>query len=283
MRESIRISCGVSLSPFTTFGIGGKAKRLIEVGDADALEKLDLNGDVFVMGGGSNLLVGDGGFNGDVVRFVCDDAELRSLGDGAFYASGGSRLPLLSRKALSMSLSGLEWAAGIPGTLGGALKMNASAYDRSIGDVVEYADIFFRGKRVRLDRNELGLSYRSSEFDGIVLGAALRLESANPQNIAQSMESFRRKRRESQPSGKSAGCIYKAHAGIPAYRYISGARLAGLKRGDAVVSTKHANFIINEGNAQASDVLALMEEIERAVENEYGVKLTREVKLIGEF
>ena len=282
MCESIRVFRNVPLGRYTTFGIGGRARKLITVCEPEAIAGV-VTDRTFIFGGGSNLLVGDGGVKGDIVRFVSDRAELKPLGGDVYYASGCMRLPLLAKAALESSLSGLEWAVGIPGTLGGAVKMNAGAYGSCIGDSLKFADVLIGGKSVRREREGLKLSYRSSETGGIVLGAALKLSKADREDIAFTMKQNAAKRRATQPLGKSAGCIYKAHCGIPAYRYIVGAGLVGLRHGDAVVSAKHANFIVNDGHARAADVVYIMDEIERIVESEYGVRLEREVKLIGDF
>ena len=284
MCESVRVLYDASLKPFTTFGLGGKAKRLVLLGSGSALKKvLGSERDAVVVGGGSNLLIGDGGVSSAVVRFVSDKAELEKVGDGVFYASGAAFLPRLARRAGELSLGGLEFACGIPGTLGGAVKQNAGAYGGDISSVIEYADVYSDGETKRLTAAELGFSYRSSSFSGIVLGAALRLEKRAREDIELDMKLFSEKRRASQPSGKSAGCIYKACGGVPAYRFIVGAQLAGKRIGGAFFSEKHANFIINDGTATSRDVLSLMEEAERRIYESYGVKLEREVKLLGAF
>lgn len=284
MCESVRIVSDASLKPYTTFGLGGKAKRLLLVSDGKALASV-LGGekDAVIIGGGSNLLIGDGGVENSVVRFAAAKAELEEIGDGVYYASGAAYLPRLVRRACELSLGGIEFACGIPGTLGGAVRQNAGAYGGDISSVLEYADVISNGETKRFSSSEFGFSYRSSLFEGIVLGAAIRLRRRERKDVEAEVARFSEKRRAAQPSGKSAGCIFKAYGGVPAYRYIIGAGLQGKRRGGAFFSEKHANFIINDGTATSSDVLALMEEAETRVYERYGIKLEREVKLLGAF
>lgn len=283
MYENTRVFENVPLEKFTTFGIGGKVRRLVVTDSVQALKEQISSAGSLVIGGGSNLLVSDSGYDGNIVRFFSDEAGLELCPDGCFYVSGACRLPKAAKAAETEGLSGLEWAAGIPGTVGGALKMNAGAHGRDIGSVLAYADVLQGGKVRRLPAKDLGLTYRHSVFDGIVVGAGLKLEKSDPDEVAALTQSLLHMRRKSQPSGRSAGCIYKACRGIPAYRYIVGASLAGAREGDAVVSEKHANFIINTGKAKAADVLKLMERIETEVADKFGVSLQREVELIGKF
>lgn len=284
MCESVRVVCDVSLKPYTTFGVGGKAKRLVLVKDGSSLlSVLEGEKDPTVIGGGSNLLIGDGGVKRSMVRFASNSAELEKTDDGVYYASGAAFLPRLARRASELSLGGIEFACGLPGTLGGAVKQNAGAYGGDISSVLAYADVFSEGKVQRLSASKLGFAYRSSAFDGVIVGAALRLRKRRREDIELDMATFSERRRASQPSGKSAGCIYKSYGGVPAYRYVIGVGLAGRRIGGAYISEKHANFIINDGTATARDVLKLMEETEEKVYERYGVRLEREVKLIGEF
>ena len=239
----------VPLAPFTTFGIGGIADGFAETDSPETLCELLAKGDAIVIGAGSNVLFGDGGYRGTVVRYRGGEIRLSDTMDGfrCVYALGGVPLSVLSRFAASHTLSGLEWAEGIPGSVGGAVTMNAGAFGGDVASVIAYADVLTKDGVRRMEKEKLGFGYRESDFDGCVLGAAFLLAEGDKETIACRMKEYFRLRRCSQPKGKSAGSVFKAVDGEAAYRYILGAGLSGLKRGGAEISSRHANFIVNVG------------------------------------
>ncbi len=285
MCENTRVFTDVPLKDYTTFKIGGNAERLVVTDDAKTLARE--YGGALLIGCGSNLLVGDGGVKGTVIRFCsqrCEPEILSQSSDGAIvYTSGAVKISRLSRFAAKNGLSGLEWASKIPGTVGGAVKMNAGAHGCDVKSILVFADVLKGEKTLRTDLKELKLGYRTSGFDGAVVGAAFALIKSSAQKVCEETERLCELRSASQPSGASAGSVYKAADGVPAYKYIVESGLAGLRIGGAKVSEKHANFIINEGGATARDVLELMNRIESEVYRRFGVVLVREVKTIGEF
>ncbi len=285
MCENTRVFTDVPLKDYTTFKIGGNAERLVVTDDAKTLARE--YGGALLIGCGSNLLVGDGGVKGTVIRFCsqrCEPEILSQSSDGAIvYISGAVKISRLSRFAAKNGLSGLEWASKIPGTVGGAVKMNAGAHGGDVKSILVFADVLKGEKTLRTDLKELKLGYRTSGFDGAVVGAAFALIKSCARKVCEETERLCKLRSASQPSGASAGSVYKAADGVPAYKYIVESGLAGLRIGGAKVSEKHANFIINEGGATARDVLELMNRIESEVYRRFGVVLVREVKTIGEF
>ncbi len=274
MKESIAL-----LSAYTTLGVGGSS-RVRELTDAPTAEEV-LSGASLVIGKGSNLLISDDGVDGVTVinrlRSVTVDGE-------RIEAESGISLPSLSAIATSRGLSGFEPLSGIPGSVGGAVKMNAGAFGKSVADLIESAEVIRDGKRVVLSRDELGFSYRNSAISesDFVVKATFRLKQSSVSDIRKETRRLFLIRRERQPQGKSAGSTY-LKADKPAGWYIDMAGLKGARVGGAVVSEKHANFIINDGYATARDVYELMQKIEAVVLDHFGVKLKREIKLIGEF
>lgn len=270
---------------YTTFGVGGEAERLFIARSADDVINGVLSGLIpkgaVILGRGSNVLVSDNGVSGAVVLFR--DGEIRT--DGGFItADAGASLALLSKKAAAAGLSGLEWAGGIPGTVGGAVKMNAGAFNGEISGALEWVDVLTEGKTVRLSTDECGFGYRSSGFGGddIILRGGFRLKVSDKSAVENIMAEFKERRARSQPSGKSAGSVFKG-ADRPAGYYIERAGLKGKTLGGAEVSAVHANFILNRGGATAKDIAALIDLIKSEVYLKFGVLLKEEIKYIGDF
>lgn len=281
------------MSEYTSFRIGGPAEVLLRAaGPGDIMAALgaaaDLEVPYLVMGLGTNLLVLDGGIRGLVVRV---GPELNHLEwdhhQVAVTAGAGIELAKLSAAAADLGWSGLEWAEGVPGTLGGALVMNAGAYGGDISQSVQWAEVVEGGRGTRrLPAAELGWGYRRSSLQGsglVVTAARLGLRPDRPEAIWARMSDLARRRRERQPlEYPSAGSFFMRPGGRYVGPMIEDCGLKGLRRGGAQVSSKHANFIINVGGATARDVLALAEEVRRAVKQRYGVDLEAEVKVVGE-
>ncbi len=279
------------MSRHTTFKIGGPADVFVCPEDADdLLDILRYAGshkiDHFIIGGGSKLLVGDKGIRGFVIS-LCTPAFNGTVFDGETVSAGcGIKIHELINKAAEESLGGLEFLAGIPGTLGGALTMNAGWPSKAIGDLVEEITALKGLELIKLDRSELKFSYRSSNLDGMVLiSAKLKLEKKPKDNIEAEMKKNLEKKRKIQELGyPSVGSVFLNPSGSsPAWEIIDKCRLRGKSVGGAAVSQKHANFIINRGNASASDVRELIDEIQKIVFKEHQIMIKLETKLIGEF
>ena len=272
------------LSTRTTFKIGGPADVLIECGNSAKLPQLlaeikQKNIPLTVIGKGSNLLVADEGIRG-VVLLVSDD-KVTVDGD-IITASAGAKLSKLCNAALESGLSGLEFAFGIPGSVGGAVYMNAGAYGGEIKQViVSVTSITRDGKLILRSADELNLGYRTSVFkqnNEIILSAEFKLELAERNEIKAKMDDFIARRKDKQPlEYPSAGSTFKRPEGYFAGALIEQCGLKGFSIGGAEVSTKHAGFVINKGNATCRDVMDLIQHIQKAVLSKTGVALETEV------
>ncbi len=279
------------LGPRTTMRVGGCARAFAEPSSVEALGVLlaqaaEAGLKIFILGRGSNLLVPDEGVDGLVLSLSHPNwAGYERLPDGKLRVGAGLRLKNLCGLAARDGLSGLEFLEGIPGNLGGALRMNAGAMGGWIFDVVESVQVFHRDGRVEdLPAAAMGASYRTCRVldESIALSAVLRVPDAKGSaEITARIEEYRRKRQVSQPREPSAGCIFKNPEGNSAGRLIDECGLKGERIGDAQVSPIHANFIVNLGAASASDVLALVRRVRARVREQRGVELEPEVLLFG--
>ncbi|MCH5161336.1 MAG: UDP-N-acetylmuramate dehydrogenase [Clostridiales bacterium] len=269
-----------SLSSFTTFGIGGKAKRLTIAKSRTALiDGIGRGG--LVLGYGSNVLASDSGYGGEVIINRYDSVKVAGC---TVVAASGSNMTRVARVAAENGLSGLEFACGIPGSVGGGVRMNAGAFGLSIGDVIEYADVLRDGKVVRLCKDSLGLSYRSSglQRSDVVISAAFALSGKDRSAIEARMRDYMNYRAATQPKGKSAGSIFKNPAGVSVGRIIERAGLKGYRDGGAVISKEHGNIIINTGNATAREVVRVIYKMKEAL-NAFGCMAEEEIVYIGDF
>ena len=275
----------------TSFKIGGPADEFCQVTSAEEIQELicyakEKNIPYTIIGNGSNLLVSDKGIRGLVIKIAkgFDSAE---VSDTKITASAGILLSKLAKVALANSLSGLEFASGIPGTLGGAVYMNAGAYGGEIRDVVKSVTYLEDGKIKTADKEELGFGYRKSRFSDsgcIILSAELELKAGDKDKISEKMEDFKERRCSKQPlSMPSAGSTFKRPEGYFAGKLIEDAGLKGFGIGGAMVSEKHSGFVVIQGGATARDVLNLIEHIQKTVYEKFGVTLDTEVKMLGEF
>lgn len=268
-----------SLSAYTTFGIGGRARRISVARSRSEL--IDLAPDALVLGRGSNVLVSDDGYDGDVVINRYDDIVFN--GD-LVVAGSGACLASVSAAAARCGLSGLEWAIGIPGSVGGAVRMNAGAFGGAISDRLLYADVLRGGAVVRLGRGELGFSYRHSAIadDDVVIAAAFLLDKISAAVTLARCGEYTERRRSKQPSGKSAGSVFKNRSGISVGKVLDGAGLKGLRNGGAVISPVHANIIVNTGDATADDVCWLIRIMKGELEAR-GIEAKEEIIYVGGF
>ena len=277
------------MSQHISFKLGGNAARFIHLDNRDAptlLKELARTGEKYAfLGNGTNVLVHDEGFDGTIIKLKSMTPEINGE---TVSVSAGTSLAVLAQTAAEHSLSGLEFAHGIPGTVGGAVMMNAGAYGGEIKDVLK-STVYCTpdGQIHTLNAQEHEFGYRSSFFkkhpEYLILGSEFVLTKSVQSEIKDKMAEFARRRRESQPLDKpSAGSTFKRPEGYFAGKLIEDCGLKGYSVGGAQVSAKHAGFVINTGNATYADVMELIEYIQKNVFERYGVMLEREVKILGE-
>ena len=288
-QPSSRLRFEEPLARHTYFGIGGETTAYIEISTISELAALarfhkQWNIPIAVIGRGSNLLVSDIGFKGIGVRLVGELAKLEVEGNVVSVGAGLS-LPRLSKAMSRRGLSGVEFALGIPGSVGGALIMNAGAWGSSFGDVVTNVTVMNdAGDLVELTHAEANFEYRHSGLDAYfcVTGATLKLEPGDVDTITERMQTFYKQKVETQPfAEENAGCMFKNPPGDSAGRLIDISGLKGYRIGGAEVSTVHGNFILNIDNATATDVLNLVAYIQQQVREKTGISLQTEVKRLG--
>lgn len=289
----------VSLKQFTTFRCGGPAKLFAEPETEDELLQLlsyakENNLETFILGLGSNILVSDEGFDGLVIRIgrKLGDISVEEDEDGAVITAGaGAPLSLLGNTAVKYGLEGAEFCCGIPGSVGGAVFMNAGAYGREIKDIAVSVRYLENGEIKAMDASRCEFGYRTSIFesrqDCIVLGLTVRLAKGDPEKISAYVEELKEKRTTSQPLDvPSAGSTFKRPEGYFAGKLIDDSGLRGFKLDEsgAQVSPKHCGFVVNNGGtASAADVLRLIRYVQQTVLDKQGVKIEPEVRLIGKF
>ncbi len=279
------------LAKLTSFQTGGAADLLLAPNSKEALRDIVAackaeNLRCCVVGNGSNLLISDAGFPGVVLRLGAPMSEIRLLENDRIFCEAGASLTALCNFALKHSLSGLEFAYGIPGSAGGAAYMNAGAYGGEMKDVLLSCEhISPEGTFGMFSGGDLQLGYRTSVYtdtDYIITGLTVQLQKGNPAEIKAAMDDKMRRRKEKQPlEYPSAGSTFKRPEGYFAGALIEACGLKGYSIGGAQVSTKHAGFVINQGGATTSDILALIEHIQKTVYTQKGVQLQTEVKYIG--
>jgi UDP-N-acetylmuramate dehydrogenase len=281
------------LARLTTIRTGGRAELFARAGSLEALEWLlawaaDEDLEVGVVGSGSNLLVADAGVRGLVVKL---DEELSSIeiNETRIECGGGARLPSVAARAAQAGLSGIEFGVNIPGTVGGAVRMNANAYGGELARVLEWVDVADRSGTRRRAPEELGFEYRRSNLHSgeVVARASFALERAESDAVKATLADMRARRKAAQPSGiKTFGSTFKnpddpRAEGRTAGQLLEQAGCRGLRIGGASFSSKHANFIVNHGDATTADVVALMAEGRRRVLERFGLELGPEVQALG--
>lgn len=280
----------VKLAPYTTFGIGGAARYFYEPTSEEevvrALEEIrDLGVPYFVLGNGSNLLVSDEGYDGAILHLARDFGRIRREGN-RIYAESGALLAQVARFAAREGLSGLEPLSGIPGSVGGAVAMNAGAYGGETKDVIERVRLFTKDGMREYTNEEMHFSYRHSRITdegGIVLEATFLLKPDGPEEIFARIEDYATRRNTKQPvEMKSAGSTFKRPEGHFAAKLIEDAGLKGFRYRNAGVSAKHAGFVVNYGDATAEEVLATIKMVQKIVYERFGVRLEPEMKTLGD-
>lgn len=280
------------MSRHTTFRIGGPAdfylcphstKEVQEIVEICKEEKLPY----FVLGNGSNLLVSDKGYRGVVIQLWKNFSDI-TVKDCCIQAKAGALLSKVAVEALEAGLTGMEFASGIPGTIGGAAFMNAGAYGGEMKDIIKSVKVLDTQGEVRiLPKEELKMGYRTSivkEKGYTVLSVELELSKGNREEIRNTMEDLKERRTSKQPlEMPSAGSTFKRPEGYFAGKLIMDSGLRGFSVGGAQVSEKHCGFVVNKGGATAMDVLNLIREVQRRVKEQFGVDLETEVRFLGEF
>jgi len=285
------------LARHTTFGVGGPADVYFvaenEEGLRAAARIARLFGlPLFILGSGSNILVGDGGIRGLVVENGADRVDEARKVEGGFYlvrAQTGVSFAKLARRLSFAGYAGLEWASGIPGSLGGAVVYNAGAYGGCLGDVLQGVRLVDENDEVvELGPDELALGYRGSVFtrgvvrDKVVLSVDLRVHKGDPQALRQRVRELDARRTAAQPKGRNAGSMFKNPPERPAWWLIDQVGLRGHRIGDAQISQLHTNFFLNLGRARAAEVKALMDLARTRIRQKFGIELETEVTLVGE-
>ena len=273
----------------TTMGVGGPADWFLLPETAEelaALVQAFLAADVpyFVLGGGANLLVRDSGIRGAVIAM--NRLSGMDISGNKITALAGTSTAAVSRAAYEKALSGLEFAAGIPGTIGGAAYMNAGAFGGDMSQIVRrVTTLDAAGVSHTYEMSEMAYAYRHSRFmerPETIVSVEMELGKGNQETMSRAMKEYQQKRRETQPSDRSAGSTFKRPEGIAAAKLIDDLGLKGFSVGGAAVSEKHAGFVINRGRATCADVLAVMEEVRNRVQAHYGISLEPEVRIVGE-
>ncbi len=282
------------LARYTTFRIGGPAELFVEAHSIDELTRFielarQCATSCFILGNGSNVLVLDGGVRGLVVANRCDHYQLDILTaeHAVLKAESGATLPGLANRLARQGWAGLEWAIGIPGTVGGAVVGNAGAHGASISDTLLRVTVLDEtGKQRELPKSEMEFAYRSTRLKQgrgtVVLTAEFEMQHAEPAELIARMNAFTEHRRRTQPTDPSVGSMFKNPPGDYAGRLIEQAGLKGTHVGSVEVSPVHANFFVNHGGASASDVLQLAETVRERVRSAFGVALELEIEIVGE-
>ncbi|MCI8458349.1 MAG: UDP-N-acetylmuramate dehydrogenase [Clostridia bacterium] len=264
---------------YCTFLTGGPARRLGIAYNAHDLAQAAING-ALVLGRGSNVLIGDGGYDGDV---VINRAERYEISGDRCTCDSGVPVSVLARAYAEAGRAGLAWAYGMPGSAGGAAVGNAGAFGGCMADAVQSVTVLVNGRCQTLSAEECGFVYRGSALKGTVLSLTLKAPAGDKDaERARGRENLLL-RRQTQPQGASAGSVFKGTEQGAAGKWIEKAGLKGLTAGGAEISCKHANFIVNRGGATSGDILQLMNTAQAVVFDRFGIRLTREIKLLGDF
>ena len=281
------------MSNHTTFKVGGPAECYIKIDDIQDLRKVlklakDKNIPITVLGNGSNVLVLDKGIKGIVLNIRFNKIEMVNL-DGKFFATigAGVKISVFGHLLLKNELTGFEELSGIPGTIGGAVRMNAGAHGKEFKDIVSFVTCMdYDGNIKRFENKEMNFTYRSSMLKDkkyIVLEVGMQFQKGNEEEIRAKMEEYATYRKEKQPiEYPSAGSTFKRGEDFITAKLIDEAGLKGYHIGGAEVSTKHAGFIINKGNATAKEILELIEYVKKTVEEKFDKKIELEIEIMGE-
>jgi UDP-N-acetylmuramate dehydrogenase len=283
----------IALAPYTSARIGGPADILVTVKSVDELAEAMIviwsyGIPYHILGSGSNILISDKGFRGVVVLDRAKDVRFENGDQPTVWSEAGVIFSNLANRCASKGLSGLEWAATVPGTVGGAVYGNAGAFGSDMSQSLIWADVLMKDDREKLSVEQMQYDYRTSvlkrgDTKAIVLSAMLRLKNSSSEEVSAKISEFSERRKSTQPPGASMGSMFKNPAGDHAGRLIEAAGLKGTRIGNAEISTKHGNFFVNHGDTKAEDVRALIRLTQETVSKKFGVDLELEVELVGEW
>jgi UDP-N-acetylmuramate dehydrogenase len=283
----------ISLAPYTSARIGGPADVLVMVKTANELMDVmqvlwEQEIPYYILGGGSNVLVSDKGLRGVVVLNRAKEVRFESGDQPTVWCESGVIFSNLANRCASKAVAGLEWAATVPGTIGGAVYGNAGAFGGDISENLIWAELLTKNGREKFSVEQMGYSYRASilkrgEINAIVLSALLRLKNSNKKEVSVKIEEFSEHRKTTQPPGASMGSMFKNPVGDHAGRLIESAGLKGTRIGNAEISTLHGNFFINHGETKAEDIHVLIRLVQKTVSEKFSIQLELEVELVGEF
>jgi UDP-N-acetylmuramate dehydrogenase len=292
-RFSDQVQENVSLAPYTSARIGGPAEVLVTVRSTDELARAvlacqDAQLSFTLLGGGSNLLVSDQGLRGVVILNKAKATEFHPGAEPAVWAESGVIFSNLAHRAAAQGFSGLEWAATIPGTVGGAVYGNAGAFGGETARDLLRAEVLTDAGREWWPAEKLGYGYRTSvlkrgELKAVILAAEFRLKNGAAETIKTTIDQLTARRKATQPPGASLGSMFKNPPGDFAGRLIEAAGLKGTRIGNVEISPVHGNFFVNHGETRAADVKALIERTQQAVFEKFGIELELEVELVGEW
>ena len=293
LRFGAAVQENVSLAPYTSARIGGPADIFLTVKSADEFANVmqiiwDYGMPYTILGGGSNMLVSDKGVRGVVVLDRAKEVRFESGDQPTVWCEAGVIFSNLANRCASKGMAGLEWAATVPGTIGGAVYGNAGAFGADMSNNLIWADMLTRNGREKYFVEQMEYGYRTSilkcgEIKAIVLSALLRLKNSTKEEVSVKIDEFSERRKAAQPPGASMGSMFKNPAGDHAGRLIEAAGLKGTRIGNAEISTKHSNFFINHGKTRASDIRELIYLTRNTVKQKLGVELELEVEFAGEW
>ena len=288
-RTNLQILVNQSMKQHTAYGVGGKAKFFSEAKTVHELNVASLLCEKYkipckIIGKGTNILFSDKGYDGLILSTKGIDEIF--IKNNIIRATCGVSLKSLIDFSADKGLSGLEMLIGIPASIGGAIYMNAGAFNHEISDCVTEVESISKGKLVKRYKESCGFKYRKSIFNGnneIIVSATFNLNEGKKESIREKIQSVISFRKTFQPIGRSLGCVFKNPEGFSAGQLIDGLNLKGYKIGGASISVKHGNFIVTDSTATATDVIELIEYIKLKVKKEYNIKLQEEIEIIGEF
>lgn len=287
-----KIYINEEMKKYTSFKIGGPAECLIKIESVDQIKEVykiakEFNIPLTVIGNGSNLLVSDRGIKGIVLKIEIKKLEFQEdKGKINIVVGSGEKLGIMAQKFLNQEIEGFEFAAGIPGTIGGAIRMNAGAHGKEMKDIVKTVTYIDReGNIKKINNSEAEFKYRNSIFshkDYVIIEAELKLQKGNKEEILAKMQEYANFRKEKQPlEFPSAGSTFKRGEDFITARLIDECGLKGYQIGDAQISEKHAGFIINKGNATAEDVMKLIEYTKEQIYNKFGKRIETEIEILN--
>ena len=285
-----RLQEHISLAAYTSARIGGNADALIVANSADELAETvsqlwEMDAPYFLLGGGSNLLISDAGFRGVVVLNKAKEICFNEGDNPSVWAESGVTMSRLANQAATRAFAGLEWAATVPGTVGGAVYGNAGAFGGDVAGTLDHVELLTKAGRETWSVEDMEYAYRSSKLKRdavkcVILSAEMKLKNGEQAQTQERMRSFIQKRKDTQPPGASMGSMFKNPDGDYAGRLIEAAGLKGTRIGNVEISTVHANFFVNHGETKAKDVIALIELVQKTVFEKFGVSLELEIEIV---